>query len=118
MAKKARAEFRAKDRVNHSVFGPGTIGSTDAQFTVIVFDQGGTRKFVTSMVKLEPTDRAEPVQAGRGTAPAAGRDGWPSDSLSSDPPTRWPLSLRFGGGDEKPHVRFGWNDDMRRTIAS
>ncbi len=71
MAKKAQTEFRAKDRVDHSVFGPGTIGSADTHYTVIVFDKGGTRKFVTSLVKLKSTDieaPAKPVRKKKATA--------------------------------------------------
>ena len=73
MAKKAHAEFRAKDRVNHSVFGPGTIGSADAHYTVIVFDKGGTRKFVTSLVKLKPTDTLAPAKPVRKKKSAASK---------------------------------------------
>ncbi len=61
MAKDSVA-FSAKDRVSHSVFGLGTISGVDDRYTTIVFDERGTKKFVTSLVQL-----------GRSTTPAPGR---------------------------------------------
>ena len=59
MAKSSPA-FQAKDRINHSVFGTGTIDQADSHYVVIVFDESGTRKFVADMVKLEPSDTPAP----------------------------------------------------------
>jgi hypothetical protein len=57
---KSPAAFQAKDRVNHKVFGKGTIDQVDSRYTTIVFDESGTRKFITDMVKLEPSDTPAP----------------------------------------------------------
>jgi hypothetical protein len=61
MAKKSTS-FTAKDRIEHSVFGTGTIAELDQWHTVIAFDKGGTRKFVTSMVKLLTSDTDAPAK--------------------------------------------------------
>ena len=52
--------FSPKDRIDHSVFGLGTIVEIDERRTTIAFDKSGTRKFVTSMVKLSPSDTPAP----------------------------------------------------------
>lgn len=59
---KASATFSANDRVVHPVFGDGTIASTDADYTVIEFDTAGTRKFVTRMLTVQPSDTAAPAK--------------------------------------------------------
>lgn len=59
---KASATFSVNDRVVHPVFGDGTIASTDAEYTVIDFDTAGTRKFVTRMLSIQPTDTAAPAK--------------------------------------------------------
>ncbi len=47
--------FGPKDRIEHAIFGLGTIIEIDEQHALIAFDTSGTRKFVTSMVKLAPS---------------------------------------------------------------
>lgn len=59
---KASATFSVNDRVVHPVFGDGTIASTDAEYTVIDFDTACTRKFVTRMLSIQPTDTAAPAK--------------------------------------------------------
>lgn len=59
---KATATFSVNDRVVHPAFGDGTIASTDAEYTVIDFDTAGTRKFVTRMLSILPTDTAAPAK--------------------------------------------------------
>jgi hypothetical protein len=59
---KASATFSVNDRVVHPVFGDGTIATTDAEYTVIDFDTAGTRKFVTRMLSIQPTDTAAPAK--------------------------------------------------------
>jgi len=61
---KGRA-FSAKARVDHSVFGLGTIVTIDRHRTTIAFDQTGTRTFVTSLVELEPSDTPAPARRSR-----------------------------------------------------
>jgi hypothetical protein len=51
--------------VNHSVFGSGTIVSINERLTTIEFDGAGTRKFMTSMVKLAPSDTPAPEKPSR-----------------------------------------------------
>jgi len=57
---KGSAVFKPKDRVAHSVFGTGTIEQLNSRHTTILFDEGGSRKFVTEMVELEPSDTPAP----------------------------------------------------------
>ena len=64
MAKSQKA-FAAKDRIDHSVYGLGTIVEADERYTVIDFDEAGTRKFLTSMVKLSPSDTVAPAKPRR-----------------------------------------------------
>lgn len=59
MAKDSKA-FSINERVSHYVYGPGTISEVNHQHTTIDFDTNGRRKFMTSMVQLEPTDLAPP----------------------------------------------------------
>ena len=56
-------EFSVNERVNHHVYGLGTISMIDDIHTVIEFDQKGRRKFVTSMIQLEHSDVAAPERA-------------------------------------------------------
>lgn len=51
------------DRVTQSRYGAGTITEANAQHTVIDFDEHGLRRFVTSLVKLEPTATPAPQKA-------------------------------------------------------
>ena len=54
--------FAVNERVHHPIYSLGTISRIDDQHTVIDFDQGGRKKFVTSLVQLEHSDVAEPVK--------------------------------------------------------
>ena len=63
--KKSIRSFSPKDRIDHSVFGVGTIVETDERHTTIAFDEAGTRKFVTSMVKLTSSDTPAPTKRAR-----------------------------------------------------
>jgi len=58
----AALNLSPKDRVSHSIFGPGTIVSSNEWHTTIAFDESGTRKFVTNMVKLSPSDTPAPAR--------------------------------------------------------
>jgi hypothetical protein len=52
--------FAPNERVNHSIYGLGTISEVNDLHTVIDFDENGRRKFVTSIVRLERTDVQPP----------------------------------------------------------
>lgn len=54
-----------KDRIQHSRFGLGTILEIDELYTKIAFDESGTRKFVTSIVELAPSDTPPPARGSR-----------------------------------------------------
>jgi hypothetical protein len=76
--------FRRNDRISHVQHGVGTIVEADDRYTVISFDTGGVRKFVTKLVRLEATDVPAPPSApprarhrrprstARASAPASG----------------------------------------------
>jgi len=53
--------FAVSERVTHFMYGPGTITEIGHTYTTIDFDQNGRRKFVTTMVQLEPTTIAPPA---------------------------------------------------------
>ena len=59
MAKKPHV-FSSKDRIDHSVFGTGTIVDVDPRHTTIDFDEVGTKKFMTEMVQLKSSDTPAP----------------------------------------------------------
>jgi hypothetical protein len=65
--------FSPKDRIDHSVFGLGTIVEIDERHTTIAFDDAGTRKFVTSMVKLASSDTPKPKKRVRARKKRTGR---------------------------------------------
>jgi hypothetical protein len=72
--------FSKGNRVTQPQYGPGTITSTDEQYTVIEFDNHGRRMFLTNMVTLEPTSEPAPASAGRAkrrkaAAPKTGASG-------------------------------------------
>jgi hypothetical protein len=57
--------FSQNDRVNHAVFGLGTIREVDDRRTTIAFDDSRTRVFVTSMVQLEHSTMPPPPKPAR-----------------------------------------------------
>jgi hypothetical protein len=62
-AAKSASVFSRNDRIDHRVFGTGTIVEVDERRTTIDFDTAGTKKFVTSMVQLVSSDTPAPVKA-------------------------------------------------------
>jgi len=52
--------FSVNERIQHEDYGPGTITEINPLHTTIEFDQGGRRKFMSSMVRLERSDVAAP----------------------------------------------------------
>lgn len=54
-------DFAVNHRITHSVYGVGTITSLDDSHVVIEFDEGGRKKFVTSIVKLEHSETPPPA---------------------------------------------------------
>jgi hypothetical protein len=50
-------EFSVGQVVEHSTYGLGTISALDADRTTIDFESHGTKKFVTSIVKLTASDK-------------------------------------------------------------
>ncbi len=67
MAKSSGHVFAANERIQHSIYGLGTISEINDLHTVIEFDQNGRKKFITSMVQLEPTEVPAPAPVGRRT---------------------------------------------------
>ena len=62
--------FAVSERVTHFMYGPGTITEIGAVYTTIDFDENGRRKFVTTMVQLEPTTILPPVPVKKSKAKA------------------------------------------------
>ena len=58
-------EFSVNDRITSSAYGEGTISAVDEKYTTIAFDHHGTRKFLTTIVKLERSDSLAPVKPER-----------------------------------------------------
>jgi hypothetical protein len=52
--------FSAKDRISHYIFGLGTISQANDRHITIVFDESGTRKFLTSRVRIEHSNTPAP----------------------------------------------------------
>jgi hypothetical protein len=61
------------DRVNHAVFGLGTIRRVDERRTTIAFDDSRTRIFVTNMAQLEHSSTPPPPKPARGREANAAR---------------------------------------------
>ena len=52
--------IQASQRVEHEQYGHGTITEVAADYTTVEFDLHGRKKFVTSIVKLKPSDEPQP----------------------------------------------------------
>lgn len=64
MAKNSEA-FSVNDRIQHAVFGLGTISQMNSRHTTIVFDENGTRKFLAEIVRFERSDTPAPAKPAR-----------------------------------------------------
>ena len=60
-----RDTFAVHDRVSSPTYGDGTISGIDEKYTTIQFDTNGTRRFLTTLVKLEHSDSPPPVKPER-----------------------------------------------------
>jgi hypothetical protein len=67
MAKNLGSGFSTNERINHYIYGLGTISEVNDLHTVIEFDQNGRKKFVTSIVQLERTSVPAPAAPARRT---------------------------------------------------
>ena len=52
--------FAKGNRVAQANYGSGTVISSDERYTVIEFDNHGTRRFITDMVALAKSDEPAP----------------------------------------------------------
>lgn len=59
MAKTTPA-FAVNERIIHHIYGRGTISAVNALHTTIEFDKDGRKKFLTSLVRLEPGGDSAP----------------------------------------------------------
>ena len=57
--------FSVSDRVSAATYGAGTITRLDEKYTTIEFDDGATRKFLTTVVQLERSETSAPVKPER-----------------------------------------------------
>jgi len=60
MAKSLPVVFSADDRIDHHVYGTGTIVTVSDRITTIDFDAVGIKRFITDIVKLTRSDTAAP----------------------------------------------------------
>jgi hypothetical protein len=58
-------EFSVNDRVTSATYGEGTVSAVDEKYTTIAFDQNGTRRFLTTLLKLERSDSVPPAKPER-----------------------------------------------------
>lgn len=58
-------EFAVGQVVEHSIYGLGKISASDAERTTVDFEIHGPKKFVTSIVKLEATEKVLQVRPSR-----------------------------------------------------
>jgi hypothetical protein len=47
-------------RVQHDKYGLGVVSESDAEYTVIEFDEHGRKKFLTRLVSLQSSDEPPP----------------------------------------------------------
>jgi hypothetical protein len=64
MEKKTLA-FSPQDRIDHSVYGLGTIAEVNERHTTIDFDEAGIKKFMSSMVELSSSSTPAPEKPGK-----------------------------------------------------
>ena len=70
--------FQRDDRVFHALYSAGLVVAVDARYTTIAFDDGAVRKFVTTLMQLEPSTLPLPPspppsrRGGRSKAAGAG----------------------------------------------
>jgi hypothetical protein len=57
--------FRTGDRVHQLSYGVGEIVEISREYVTIAFDDGATRKFVASLVRLEPSTVPRPPRPKR-----------------------------------------------------
>jgi len=67
---KNSSAFAVNERIQHEEYGPGTITNIGPLHTTIEFDQGVTKKFMNSLVRLERTDVAAPQRRTRASSAA------------------------------------------------
>jgi len=65
---KNSSAFSVNERIQHEEYGPGTITNIGPLHTTIEFDQGVTKKFMNTLVRLEKTDVAAPQRKTRTTS--------------------------------------------------
>lgn len=53
-------KLSVSQRVLHEKYGLGVISEADAEYTVIEFDEHGSKKFLTRLVSLQPSDEPAP----------------------------------------------------------
>jgi hypothetical protein len=61
--------YQEGQRVRHQLYGLGTIVTSDEERTAIDFGKHGTRKFVTSLVVLEPAPEVPHPKAAKRRPP-------------------------------------------------
>ena len=64
-AAKDAQSFSAKDRIDHATYGLGTISEVNERYTTILFDDAGSKKFMTGMVKMVRSDTPAPTPVRR-----------------------------------------------------
>ena len=57
--------YPVTQRITHTKYGLGVIAESDADYTVIDFDEHGRKKFVTRIVTIETSDAPPPKRRRR-----------------------------------------------------
>lgn len=68
-------KLTVSQRVVHEKYGLGVISEADAKYTVIEFDEHGAKKFLTSIVSLQPSDEPPPKRRRARKKAATAADG-------------------------------------------
>lgn len=86
MAKKKR-KSTPKQRIEHGVYGLGTVVGVDDRFTTIKFDQAGSRRFVTAMVEYKLSDTPRPTKSRSKNGNPADEQGPQQDTIDEPTPS-------------------------------
>lgn len=68
-------KLTVSQRVLHEKYGLGVISEADPKYTLIEFDEHGPKKFLTTIVSLQPSDEPPPKRRRARKKAATAADG-------------------------------------------